>query len=119
MELLARNGQNSKLRPTPDSPFTTQDNPIQILAWAGPSLEAPSHPWYYMLGVGKTTLKTNGQCSKKTAKDCDDEWRADGEAKMKHGMSEDSYVEQCSVPDDVPAISSETKTNAAPSAAPK
>jgi len=64
-------------------------------------------------------LKTNGPSSKKTAKDCDDEWRADGEAKMKHGMSEDSYVEQCSVPDDVPAISSETKTNAAPSAAPK
>ncbi|KAK9241577.1 hypothetical protein V1506DRAFT_200084 [Lipomyces tetrasporus] len=45
MELLARNGQNSKLRPTLDSPFTTQDNSIQILAWARPSLEAPSHPW--------------------------------------------------------------------------
>jgi len=64
-------------------------------------------------------LKTNGQSSKKTAKDCDDEWRADQEAMMKHGLTEDSYVEQCSVEDDVPAIPSETKTNAAPSASPK
>jgi hypothetical protein len=64
-------------------------------------------------------LKANGQSSKKTAKDCDDEWRADQEAMMKHGMTEDSYVEQCSVEDDVPAIPSETKTNAAPSTAPK
>ena len=64
-------------------------------------------------------LKTNGQSSKKTAKDCDDEWRADQEAMMKRGMTEESYVEQCSVEDDVPAIPSETKTNAAPSAAPK
>ena len=64
-------------------------------------------------------LETNGQSSKKTAKDCDDEWRADQEAMMKHGMTEESYVEQCSVEDDVPALPSETKTNAAPSAAPK
>ena len=64
-------------------------------------------------------LKINGQSSKKTAKDCDDEWRADQEAMMKRGMTEESYVEQCSVEDDVPAIPSETKTNAAPSAAPK
>jgi hypothetical protein len=64
-------------------------------------------------------LKTNGQNSKKTAKDCADEWRADREAMMKHGMTEDSYVEQCSVADDVPAIPSKANTNAAPSAAPK
>jgi hypothetical protein len=64
-------------------------------------------------------LKTNGQSSKKIEKDCEDEWRADREAMMKQGMTEDSYVEQCSVKDDVPAIPSETKTNAAPSAAPK
>jgi hypothetical protein len=64
-------------------------------------------------------LKTNGQSAKKTAKDCDDEWRADQETMMKHGMTEDSYVEQCSVEDDVPALPSETKTNAAPAAAPK
>ena len=64
-------------------------------------------------------LKTNGQSSKKTAKDCDDEWRANQEAMIKNGMTEDSYVEQCSVEDDVPAIPSETKTNAAPSASPK
>jgi hypothetical protein len=64
-------------------------------------------------------LKTNGQSSKKTAKDCDDEWRADQEEMMKHDMTEESYVNQCSVADDVPAIPSETKTNVAPSAAPK
>ena len=63
--------------------------------------------------------KTNEQSSKKTAKDCDDEWRADQEAMMKRGMTEESYVEQCSVVDDVPAIPSKTKTNTAPSAAPK
>jgi hypothetical protein len=63
-------------------------------------------------------LKKIGQSSK-TAKDCDDEWRADEEAMMKRGMTEDSYVEQCSVEDDIPAIPSETKTNAAPSAAPR
>jgi hypothetical protein len=64
-------------------------------------------------------LKTNGQSSEKTPKDCDDEWRADREEMMKHHMTEESYVEQCSVADDVPAIPSETKTNGAPSAAPK
>jgi hypothetical protein len=64
-------------------------------------------------------LKTNGQSSKKAAKDCDDEWRADRETMMRRGMTEESYVEQCSVEDDVPATPSETKTNAAPSAAPK
>jgi hypothetical protein len=60
-------------------------------------------------------LKTNGQSSKKTAKDCDDEWRADRKTMMEHGMTEDSYVEQCSAENDVP----ETKTNTAPSPAPK
>jgi len=64
-------------------------------------------------------LKTDGQSSKKIAKDCDDEWRANQEEMMKHDMTEESYVKQCSVADDVPAIPSETKTNAAPSAAPK
>jgi hypothetical protein len=62
-------------------------------------------------GAISAPLKTNGQSSKKTAKDCDDEWRADQEAMMKHGMTEDSYVEQCSVEDDVPPIPSETKKN--------
>ena len=64
-------------------------------------------------------LETNGQSSKKTEKDCDDEWRANQEAMMKRGMTEDSYVEQCSVADDVPAIPSLPKRNAAPSAEPK
>jgi hypothetical protein len=70
-------------------------------------------------GAISAPLKTNGQSSKKTEKDCDDEWRADQEAMVKHGMTEESYVEQCSLADDIPAIPSETKTNAAPSAAPK
>jgi hypothetical protein len=65
------------------------------------------------------SLKANGQSSKKTTTDCDDEWRADQEAMMKHDMTEESYVEQCSAANDVPAIPPETKTNAAPSAAPK
>jgi hypothetical protein len=64
-------------------------------------------------------LKTNGQSSKKTAEDCDDEWRANREAMVRYGMTEESYVEQCVASDDVPAIPSERKTNAAPSAPPK
>ncbi|WGS18567.1 MULTISPECIES: hypothetical protein [unclassified Bradyrhizobium] len=64
-------------------------------------------------------LKTDGQSSKTVVEDCEDEWRANQEAMMKGGMTEDSYVEQCSVKDDVPAIPSEPKANAAPSAAPK
>lgn len=64
-------------------------------------------------------LETNGQSSKKTEKDCDDEWRANQEAMMKWDMTEDSYVEQCSVADDVPAIPPLPKRNAAPSGGPK
>jgi hypothetical protein len=64
-------------------------------------------------------LKTNGPSSQKTAKDCEDEWRADGEAMMKRGMTEDAYVEQCSATNDVPAIPSKMKTDSAPSATPK
>jgi hypothetical protein len=62
-------------------------------------------------------LKTNGQ--RTAVEDCEDEWRANREAMMKLDMTEDSYVEQCRVKDDVPAIPSEPKTNAAPSTAPK
>lgn len=62
-------------------------------------------------------FKTIGQNPKKTPKDCDDEWRADKELMMKHDMTEESYVEQCSVADDVPTIPSETKTNDVPPAA--
>ena len=57
--------------------------------------------------------KTNGQSSK-TVEDCEGEWRADWEAMMKRDMTEESYVEQCSVKDDVPPLPSEPKTNAAP-----
>ena len=79
---------------------------------AKPNATAPS-------AAVSAPLKTNEQSSRKTEKDCEDEWRTDQEAMMKRGMTEDSYVAQCSVADDVPAISSKTKTNAAPSAAPK
>lgn len=64
-------------------------------------------------------LTTKGQSSKKTAKDCDDEWQGDREGMMKRDMTEERYVEQCSVSDDVPPIPSDTKTDAAPSAAPR
>ena len=50
--------------------------------------------------------------------DCEAEWKANQDAMMKGGMTEDSYVQQCSVKDDVPAIP-EPKTKAAPSSAPK
>jgi len=61
---------------------------------------------------------TVGQSSKeKILKECRREWRADREAMMKRDMTEDTYVEQCSVRDDVPAVPAEP--NAAPSAAPK
>jgi hypothetical protein len=59
--------------------------------------------------------KANGQSSRNIEEECEDEWRADKEAMMKRDMTEDRYVEQCSVKEDVPAIPSE---NAAPSAAP-
>ena len=64
-------------------------------------------------------LKTNGQSSKTIVEDCEAKWRADQGAMMKRDMTEDSYVEQCSVKDDVPVIPSEPKANAAPSAAPE
>ena len=42
--------------------------------------------------------------NKTITKECENEWTADKETMMKHGMTEDSYVEQCSVKDDVPTI---------------
>jgi hypothetical protein len=68
--------------------------------------------------TGNSALKTKKQSSEKIVKDCEIEWRANREAIMKSGMSEDSYVQQCSVKDDVPAIP-EPKKNALPSSAPK
>lgn len=60
----------------------------------------------------------NEQSSRKIVKDCENEWRANREAMMKGDMTEESYVQQCSVKNDVPAIP-EPKTNAAPSSVPK
>jgi hypothetical protein len=64
-------------------------------------------------------IKTNRQRSKTVVEECEDEWRANQEAMMKGNMTEESYVAQCSVKDDVPAIPSKPDTNSAPSAAPK
>ncbi|HKU04966.1 MAG TPA: hypothetical protein VJR30_02760 [Bradyrhizobium sp.] len=61
---------------------------------------------------------TTGQSPKKTEEKCRNQWRANQEAMMKRDMTEDSYVEQCSVADDAPA-SPLPKRNAAPSAEPK
>jgi len=61
---------------------------------------------------------TNQQGSKQIANDCEAEWRANQDAMVKGGMTEDSYVQQCSVRDDVPAIPA-PKAKAAPSSAPK
>jgi hypothetical protein len=58
--------------------------------------------------------KTIGQSSRDILEQCENEWSADKEAMMKHNMTEDSYVAQCSVKDDVPAMPSETKTTKAP-----
>jgi hypothetical protein len=48
--------------------------------------------------------QTTGQSSTNIKEDCEDQWRADKEAMMKRDMTEDRYIEQCSVKDDVPAI---------------
>ena len=50
--------------------------------------------------------------------DCEAEWKVNQESMMKGGMTEDSYIQQCSVKDDVPAIP-EPQTKAAPSSPPK
>ena len=65
--------------------------------------------------AGSAPHKTNGPESRNIQEECTDEWKAGKEAMMKRGMTEDRYVEQCSVKDDVPAVPSE---NAAPPAAP-
>jgi hypothetical protein len=92
---------------------------ITILQFSASAETAEPHSTTSTPAAISAPLKTNGQSSRKTAKDCDNEWRANQEAMIKNGMTEDSYVEQCSVEDDVPTIPSETKTNAAPSASSK
>jgi hypothetical protein len=61
----------------------------------------------------------NEPTSEELVKECEDEWMADEQGMMKRGMTEDRYVEQCSVRDDVPTFPSELEKNAAPSSAPK
>jgi len=60
--------------------------------------------------TGISALKKKEQSWEKIVKDCKDEWRANREAIMTGGMTEDSYVQQCSVKDDVPAIPQPKKT---------
>ena len=68
---------------------------------------------------GVASAPSNGQSSRKTAVDCDEEWRADRKTMMEHDMTEDSYVEQCTAANDVPALPPEMKTNTVPAPAPK
>jgi hypothetical protein len=89
---------------------------LAILHWT--AFAEPAQQNSTIAPAGNSALKTKKQGSEKIVKDCEDEWRANREAIMKSGMSEDSYVQQCSVKDDVPAIP-EPKKNAAPSSAPK
>jgi hypothetical protein len=62
---------------------------------------------------------SNEQDSKRVVEECENEWRANRDLMVERDMDEDSYVAQCSVKDDVPAISSEPNPNAAPSPVPK
>jgi len=66
----------------------------------------------------ESSATKTGQRSKNVEKECEDEWKANRDAMMKGGMTEDSYVRQCVVRDDVPAIP-EPKPKAAPSSTPK
>ena len=88
---------------------------ITILHCSAPAETAKPNSTDAAPASSSVPLKTNGA----VVEECEAEWKADREAMMKRDMTEDSYVEQCSVKDDVPAIPSEPKTNAAPSAAPK
>ena len=64
-------------------------------------------------------LKANGQSARNTAKDCDEEWRADRKFMIEHDMAEASYVEQCTASHDVPALPPEKKTNTVPAPVPQ
>jgi hypothetical protein len=71
-----------------------------------------------LIGAPPANSALSEQSAEKIVKDCEAEWRANQEAMTKGGMTEESYVQQCSVKDDVPAIP-EPNTRAAPSPAPK
>jgi hypothetical protein len=88
--------------------------PGSALAQTGPSNSTTVPP-----ASSSVPLTTNGQSSKAIVEDCEAEWRANRDAMMKYDMTEERYVQQCSVKDDVPAIPSEPNTKARPSAAPK
>jgi hypothetical protein len=88
---------------------------ITILHFTASAETAKSNPSRAAPAASSAPHKTNGQRSRNIEEECEDEWRADKEAMMKRDMTEDRYVEQCRVKDDVPAIPSES---AAPSAAP-
>jgi hypothetical protein len=80
---------------------------------------AQQNPTAFAVGIS-ATLRTSEQLSQKIEQDCEDEWRANREAIMKGGMTEDSYVKQCSVKDDVPPLAPKKpkKTNGELSSAP-
>jgi hypothetical protein len=60
----------------------------------------------------------NQKSAKQITNDCEAEWKANQDAMIKGGMTEDLYVQQCSLKADVPDIP-EPKTKAALSSTPK
>lgn len=71
-------------------------------------------------GAVSPVTKMNGQSSaKKIEQVCEEEWRANRDFMMRGGMTEDRYVQQCVVRDDVPAIPPRGEDKRRSSSAPK
>jgi hypothetical protein len=77
---------------------------IAILHVNGRAVSAASSSTSAAPTANSAPNKANGQSAKTLEEECDDEWRANREAMMRRDMTEDRYVEQCSVKDDVPTI---------------
>ncbi|WP_143198056.1 hypothetical protein [Bradyrhizobium sp. AS23.2] len=77
---------------------------ITILHVTGRAVSAASNSTTAAPAANSAPHKTNGQSATTIEERCEDEWRANREAMMKRDMTQDHYVEQCSVKDDVPNI---------------
>ena len=87
---------------------------------AAPVAVAPRPKPTTAISASDTTSKPiGGVPSQKTEKDCEDKWRADQVTMMAHGMTEDSYVEQCIAGDEAAPVTPEPKATTVPSATPK
>jgi hypothetical protein len=60
-----------------------------------------------------TPAQASSPLSQKAEQDCVAEWKADQQRMMAHGMTEDSYVEQCLASNSVPVVP-EPKTTPTP-----